>query len=63
MGYLIGLVLVLVVVPLLWMALTRRTTGTGGIDSHDRGLTPDIPASDEPTPRAGPGVDPKIPPS
>ena len=63
MGYLTALVLVVLVIPLLFVILSRRSTGAGGIDSTNRGLTPNQPAADEPTPRAGPGVDRHIPPS
>lgn len=63
MGYIIGLIIVVLLVPLIVMALTRRTHAVGGVQSPDRGLTPEKPAADEPTPRPGPGVDPKIPPS
>jgi hypothetical protein len=63
MGYIIALIILLLVVPLVLTMLTRRTTGRGGIDSADHGFTPDRPSADEPTPRAGPGVDPQIPPS
>jgi hypothetical protein len=63
MGYIIGIVIVLLVLPLLWMMLSRGTSGRGGIDSSNRGVTPDKPAADEPTPRPGPGVDPHVNPS
>ena len=63
MGYIIGLVFLLLLVPLIFMMLTRRTTGPGGIEGADHGISPNKPAADEPTPRAGPGVDPHIPPS
>lgn len=63
MGYIIGLVIVLLLVPLVVMLLTRRTTGHGGIDAANHGVSPDRPAADEPTPRPGPGVDPHINPS
>jgi hypothetical protein len=63
MGYIIGLIFLLLIVPLVFMMLTRRTSSTGGIDAANHGVTPDRPAADEPTPRAGPGVDRHIPPS
>jgi hypothetical protein len=63
MGYILGLVVVLILIPLLFMMLSRRTRVSGGIDSADHGVTPDRPAADEPTPRAGPNVDRKIPPA
>ena len=62
MGYIIGIVIVLQLVPLLFMLLTRRTTGRGGLDNANHGVSPDRPSSDQPTPRPGPGVDPRIPP-
>jgi hypothetical protein len=51
MGYIIGLIIVLLVLPLLFMLLSRRTRNTGGIDSRDHGVTPSRPSSDQPTPR------------
>ena len=57
MGYIIALVLLLVVVPLIFLLLSRRTTSGGGIDSHEHGMTPSRPASDQPTPPAGPRTD------
>ncbi len=63
MGYIVGIIIVLLLVPLLFMMLTRRTTGQGGIEAGNQGRTPDRPAADEPTPRPGPHVDPKIPPA
>jgi hypothetical protein len=53
MGYIIGLVLLLIVVPLLFVLLSRRTASTGrlGRASHDRGVTVSQPSSDQPTPR------------
>jgi hypothetical protein len=54
MGYIIGLVILAVVVPLLFLLLSRRTTGAGGAGEkpHDRGMTVSRPAAEEPTPRA-----------
>jgi hypothetical protein len=63
MGYIIGLIFLLLLVPLMFMMLTRRTTGRGGINAGNHGMTPDQPTADEPTPRPGPGVDPHINPS
>ncbi len=63
MGYIIGIILLIVIVPLLFMMLSRRTSSAGGIDSHNRGVTPNQPSADEPSPRPGPGVDPHIPPA
>lgn len=63
MGYIVGLIIILLIVPLLFMLLTRRTKGTGGIDSSNHGVTHEQPSAEEPTPRPGPGVDPRIPPS
>ncbi len=62
MGYIIGIIIVLLVIPLLFMLFSRRSTGHGGIDSANHGMSPDRPSSDQPTPRPGPGVDPRIPP-
>lgn len=63
MGYIIGLLILLLLVPLVFMALSRRTGAAGGIQSSDHGVTPQQPSAAEPTPRPGPGVDPKIPPA
>lgn len=54
MGYLIGLVFLIIVVPLLFVLLSRRTASTGrlGGERHDRGVTVTKPSSDQPTPRA-----------
>ena len=55
MGYIIALVLLVIVVPLLFMALGRKSTATGGVarkGSRDRGVTVSRPSSDQPTPRA-----------
>lgn len=62
MGYIIGIIIVLILLPLVFLVISRRTGATGGIDSSTRGVTPSRPSSDQPTPRPGPGVDPKIPP-
>jgi hypothetical protein len=62
MGYITGIIIVLLLVPLLFLVLTRHGRTAGGIDSHDRGVTPSEPSSDQPTPRAGPGRDARIPP-
>lgn len=62
MGYIIGIVIVLLLLPLLFMMLTRRSTGHGGIDSANHGVSPDRPSSDQPTPRPGPNTDTRIPP-
>lgn len=50
MGYIIGLIIVLVVVPLLFALLNRRSTGPAGADSRDRGVTVAKPSSDQPSP-------------
>ncbi|PTX94251.1 hypothetical protein [Opitutus sp. ER46] len=63
MGYIITIVVLLIVLPLLFLVLSRRGMRGGGIGSPDHGVTPDRPYSDEPTPRPGPGVDRRIPPS
>jgi hypothetical protein len=53
MGYIIAIVLIAVVVPLLFMLLSRRTTSTGGLaeKQRSRGVTVSQPSSDQPTPR------------
>lgn len=63
MGYIIGLIIIILLVPLLIMALTRRTNSGGDIASKNHGVTHEQPAAAEPTPRPGPGVDPHIPPA
>jgi hypothetical protein len=69
MGYIIALVLLAIVVPLLFLLLSRRTTSAGGLDAkHDRGVTVSGPSSDQPTPRsnavnqASPGAERRLPP-
>ena len=70
MGYIIAIVLLAIVVPLLFILLSRRTTSAGGlVDKHrSRGVTVSQPSSDQPTPRAenlnqpDPGADRRLPP-
>ena len=57
MGYIVALILVVLVLPLLFLLLSRRTTGAGRLPSHDRGMTVSRPSSDQPTPPAGPRTD------
>ena len=57
MGYIIGLVIFLVAVPLLFILLTRRSAGVGGLRSRDRGVTVSQPSSDQPTPGASRATD------
>ena len=54
MGYIIGLVILAIVVPLVFMVLSRRTTSAGGLSDkqRSRGMTVSRPAAEEPTPRA-----------
>jgi hypothetical protein len=52
MGYIITIVVLVLVVPLLFMMLTRRSRSGGGIDSSDHGVTVLQPSSDQPTPPA-----------
>lgn len=52
MGYIIALVFLVVLVPIIFMALSRRSTGGGGIESRSRGVTMEEPSSDQPTPGA-----------
>src|SRR5690606_26157188 len=51
MGYIIAIVLLIIVVPLIFMMLSRRTSGAGGVNQgrDDRGVTVSKPSSDEPT--------------
>jgi hypothetical protein len=70
MGYIIAIVILLIVVPLLFIMLSRRTaTGGAGIRSRDRGVTVEQPSSDQPTPGAAgsvnqpaPGTEGRLPP-
>ena len=52
MGYIIALVILVIVVPLLFLMLSRRSTAAGGIRSRDHGVTQEEPSSDQPTPGA-----------
>ena len=54
MGYIIGLIAIVVVVPLLFVLLSRRTHSAGGLagQSRSRGMTVSEPSSDQATPRA-----------
>lgn len=69
MGYIIALVILLVVVPILFLLLSRRTAGSGRVGSRDHGVTVDKPSSDQPTPGApgsinqpAPGAERRLPP-
>jgi hypothetical protein len=70
MGYIIALVFVVVVVPLLFIFLSRRGRHAGGVgaDSTSRGVTVMEPSSDQPTPtaeatnRTSPGAEQRLPP-
>jgi hypothetical protein len=69
MGYIIALVILVIVVPLLFLMLSRRSTAGGGIRSRDHGVTHEEPSSDEATPGAPgainqprPGTEGRIPP-
>jgi hypothetical protein len=45
MGYIIAVVVLLLLIPLLFMVLSRRTTGPGGVAARhrDRGMTVEKP--------------------
>jgi hypothetical protein len=67
MGYIIAVVIVLLLLPLLFVILGRRSTGRGGITTRGRGLTMSEPSADQPTPGRGgnesaPGTERRIPP-
>jgi hypothetical protein len=70
MGYIIAFILLLIVVPLVFMLLSRRTTSAGGLaeNQRSRGVTVSQPSSDQPTPRAhavnqpAPGREQQLPP-
>ena len=66
MGYLIALGII-VLVPVLFLLLSRRTAGRGGITQPSRGMTVSQPSSDQPTPGRGsnpsaPGTERRVPP-
>lgn len=54
MGYIIGIVILVIAVPLLFLMLSRRTSSAGGLaeKQRGRGVTVSRPAAEEPTPRA-----------
>lgn len=54
MGYIIALILLLIIVPLLFVTLGRRSSGAGTLDGSPKsgGFTPTRPSADVPTPRA-----------
>ena len=69
MGYVFVIALVVIVVPLLFLMLSRRTRGAGTLTGRrlSGGVTPREPSSDQPTPQAdsvnrAEGVEPKLPP-
>jgi hypothetical protein len=69
MGYIIVIAVAILVVPVLFMMLTRRSGGGRGIDSSNHGVTVLKPSSDQPTPppgparnKVGPGGDNGVPP-
>jgi hypothetical protein len=70
MGYFIAIIVLLIVIPLLFMMLSRRTTGPSGLGGKpaDRGVTVAKPSSDQPSPRGGavnepePGAEKRLPP-
>jgi hypothetical protein len=67
MGYIITFLVVLVLLPLLFVVLSRRSTGRGGITTRGHGLTVAEPSADQPTPGKGtnesaPGTERRIPP-
>ena len=55
MGYIIAIILLVIVVPLIFLLLSKRTSGAGtlGRAAHSGGVTPSQPSSDQPTPQAG----------
>lgn len=54
MGYIIAIVILVIVVPLIFLLLSRRpsSAGTLGPERSDRGVTVAQPSSDQPTPQA-----------
>jgi hypothetical protein len=70
MGYIIAIILLLIVVPLLFIMLSRKSSGAGTLDSGPRsgGFTPSRPSADAPTPQPGsinqrPEAERRLPPS
>jgi hypothetical protein len=71
MEYIITVAVVIIVVPILFLVLSRRTVGGAGIEHKpgDHGVTVASPSSDQPTPQAektvnrpAPGTQPPLPP-
>lgn len=70
MGYIVALVLLVAIVPLLFVLLSRRTSGAGTATAKrgGRGITVEQPSSDQATPGAdtlnqpSPGAERRIPP-
>jgi hypothetical protein len=56
MGYIIAIIAILIVIPLLMM-LTRRPSSSGLQSRATRDTARSEPASDQPTPPAGPQTD------
>jgi hypothetical protein len=56
MGYAVIWIVALLILPVLFLLLTRRTSSGGGVRGQDHGITPSEPSSDQPTPGAGSGV-------
>jgi hypothetical protein len=56
MGYVIIWIVALLILPILFVLLTRRTGDRGARKSGDHGVTVSEPSSDQPTPGKGSGV-------
>lgn len=53
MGYIIAIILLVIVVPFIFLLLSKRTRGAGTLGGvpHSGGVTPSEPSSDQPTPQ------------
>lgn len=56
MGYAFMIIALLVLIPVVFILLSRRGGNTGGIRSDTKTTMRDEPSSDQPTPRADPTV-------
>ena len=70
MGLIIAIIALVIVVPLVFLLLSRRSTSAGGtaVAHRDRGVTVAEPSSDQPSPdarntnRARPAAETRLPP-
>jgi len=55
MGYIIAIVVLLILVPVIFLLLSRRTVRGGGISSNEHGVTRLEPSAED-TPTPGPAA-------